>query len=54
MMVELADAVSSQDRGIEWSTYQRTVFPEPATKRETISVGERATVGQQLAFPMHP
>jgi hypothetical protein len=32
MIEELANTISSQDRNIKSSTYQRTLFPAPATK----------------------
>src|SRR6266851_9207726 len=35
MIVELANIVSFQDRNIQRLTYQSTLFPEPATKRES-------------------
>jgi hypothetical protein len=34
MIVELANTISSRDEDIERSTYQSTLFPQPATERE--------------------
>jgi len=47
MMVELADALDSQDQNIDGLAYQSTLFPDPATKGMTISVCKRVRAGQQ-------
>ena len=38
MIVELVDAISTQGPNNEISAYQRTLFPEPATKGKLLVV----------------
>ncbi len=57
MIVELADTVSSlsHDKNIERLTYQRTLFPAPATKEEYHQISANSiSAGRQLTFPMDP
>ena len=50
MIVELADIVSFQEGNIRRSTYQSTLFPEPATKRKTIGLCENVSANTRLPW----
>jgi hypothetical protein len=54
MIVELAITVSSQDGNIERITYQRMLFPAPATKGENHQSRERMMDEQQLTLSVDP
>ena len=54
MIVELANTVSRQDETVEWITYQITLFPAPATRKENYQRLRKSKLGQKLTFPMDP
>jgi hypothetical protein len=60
MIAELVDIISFLDRNLEKLTYQRTLFPAPATKGKTnkqknkISPCGNVGGGHKLTFPLDP
>jgi len=45
MIVELADTISSRIGNIKKLTYQSTLFPAPAAKKETINIHKGKLLG---------
>jgi hypothetical protein len=55
MIVELTtDTVRFQDGNNGRLTYQSTLFPAPATKREELSIFTKESAVRRLTFPVDP